>query len=58
MQQLLTVDELANILRVPPRSVYRIAKGFPKGIAAKVGGLLRFDRGRLDAWLAAGGHAQ
>lgn len=55
MQQLLTVPELAALLRVKPRSVYRIAKNLPTGIAAKIGGSLRFDRGRLDEWLAMGG---
>lgn len=55
MQKLLTVQEFATILRVKPRSVYRIAKNLPLGIVAKVGGSLRFDQGRLDAWLANGG---
>jgi excisionase family DNA binding protein len=46
---LLTVDDVAALLAVSRKSVYRYADelgGF------RVRGFLRFDRERVDAWLA------
>ncbi len=50
--ELLTADELATLLRLPRRSIYRLRseRGLP---ARRVGRLLRFDPDEVRAWLSA-----
>jgi excisionase family DNA binding protein len=49
-EDLMTVKEVANYLRLHEISIYRMIK---KGVipAFKVGGCWRFKRERLDRWL-------
>lgn len=51
---LLTVDQLAELLGVSPRHVYRLAnrKLLPKPV--KLGHSVRFNRSVIDRWLDAG----
>lgn len=52
--KLLTVGEVATILRVHPNRVYELAarRTLP---AVRVGRLLRFDLGVLQQWIESGG---
>jgi excisionase family DNA binding protein len=52
--RLLTVGEVATILRVHPNRVYELAsrRTIP---AVRVGRLLRFHLGALQAWIESGG---
>jgi excisionase family DNA binding protein len=47
---LLTVNDLANMLRISPRTAYKWSRrnDFP---ALKVGGCLRFRSADIEAWL-------
>jgi excisionase family DNA binding protein len=48
----LTPDEVAAMLQVSPKSVYRWAQEDPTMPALKIGRVVRFPRERLEAWLA------
>lgn len=50
MAELLTVEEVAQYLRVTTKTIYRLLK---KGTipTSKVGHLWRFDKGTIDTWL-------
>lgn len=47
----LTVEEVAEILRASPKTVYRLAKDDPTMPMLRLGGLVRFPRERLLMWL-------
>ncbi|MDE2490378.1 MAG: helix-turn-helix domain-containing protein [Elusimicrobia bacterium] len=50
MERLLTVDEVADWLRVKPRTVYQwVHEGYIPLI--KIGALVRFDHAAVAAWL-------
>lgn len=53
-KELMTVDEVAEYLRVKPSSVYEWAQN-GKIPAAKVGRLWRFHRDEIEAWVRSGG---
>ena len=55
--QLLTIDEVAAILKFHPKSIYRLIQrdGFPKPV--KVGGASRWPETAVNAWLEARGVA-
>lgn len=55
---LLTVQEAANRLRVKVSWIYARVEGVNDLPVIRVGRYLRFRRGRLDKWLDAGGSAQ
>ncbi len=50
MAELMTVEEVAQYLRVTTKTIYRLLK---KGTipTSKVGHLWRFDKGTIDTWL-------
>jgi len=54
---LMTVEELAEYLRVKTSTVYDWAKN-GKIPAAKIGRLWRFDRGEVENWVKNGGMEQ
>jgi excisionase family DNA binding protein len=50
MARLIDVDELANYLRLKKQTIYNwLSQGKISGI--KVGGVWRFERREVDAWL-------
>lgn len=50
MARLIDVDELANYLRLKKQTIYNwLSQGKISGI--KMGGVWRFDRKEVDAWL-------
>jgi excisionase family DNA binding protein len=49
----LTVDEVANWLRLSSKSVYRLAKNEPTMPVTVIGGSLRFRADHLERWLRA-----
>jgi excisionase family DNA binding protein len=50
MQRLLDIDELAEYLRLKKQTIYNwLSQGKIAGI--KVGGVWRFDRKDIEAWL-------
>lgn len=50
MKRLMDLDELATYLRLQKQTIYNwLHKGKISGI--KVGGVWRFDRREVDAWL-------
>lgn len=50
MTKLINVDELANYLRLKKQTIYNwLNQGKISGI--KMGGVWRFDRREVDAWL-------
>jgi len=53
-RQVMTVEEVAEYLRVTSSSIYEWAKA-GKMPAAKVGRLWRFHREEIDAWMRKGG---
>jgi len=55
-KRVLTIGEVAEIIRVHPATIYRLVK---KGElpAFKIGGNWRINPHALDAWLAAGSQA-
>jgi excisionase family DNA binding protein len=55
--ELLSVDEVADILRVSRHRVYQLAREGRMGGTIRMGRQLRFDRGRLSDWLKTGGEA-
>ncbi len=48
--EILTLKEVAEYLKVTDRTIYRLA-GAKKIPAFKVGGIWRFSRADLDAWI-------
>ena len=50
-QKYLTVDEVAEVLRVSAPTVYRLAKRDPTLPVLRLPGLMRFPRERLLRWL-------
>ena len=50
-QEYLTVDEVAEVLRVSAPTVYRLAKRDPTLPVLRLPGLMRFPRERLLRWL-------
>ena len=52
---LMTIPEVATLLRLAERTVYDMCRGGRIPGVAKVGGQWRIERKRLLAWLAAGG---
>lgn len=52
-KKLLTVEEVAETLRLQPRTVYRMAKDH-KLTFIRVGGQLRFPADAFEAYLEAG----
>jgi excisionase family DNA binding protein len=53
MAKLMTVDEVADYLRVTKKTIYRLLKQ-GKISATKVGNQWRFDKGAIDGWLGRG----
>ncbi len=49
----LTPDEVAEMLQLSAKSIYRLWKADPTMPALKIGGTVRFPRERLLAWLRA-----
>jgi len=47
----LTADEVAVILQLSPKTIYRLAKTDPTFPMLKLGGAVRFPRDRLLRWL-------
>jgi len=47
----LTTKEVADLLRVSEKSVYRWAKDDPSMPMLRLGGTVRFPRERLERWL-------
>jgi excisionase family DNA binding protein len=47
----LTPDEVADVLRLSTKSIYRLAKDNPDMPVLKIGGTVRFPRERLERWL-------
>ncbi len=55
MPKYLTINEVAELLRLGERTVYDMLRAGRLPGAAKVGGKWRVDREKLVAWVAAGG---
>jgi hypothetical protein len=49
----MTAADVAAMLRCDPKSVYRLASTDPTMPACRIGGMVRFDRVKLLAWLEA-----
>ena len=47
----LTPQEVAGLLRLSAKSIYRLAKENPDMPMLKLGGTVRFPRERLERWL-------
>ena len=47
----LTADEVAEMLQLSAKSIYRLAKADPTMPMLKLGGSVRFHRERLERWL-------
>jgi excisionase family DNA binding protein len=47
----LTSDQVAVLLQVSVKSIYRWAAGDPTMPALRIGGTVRFNRDRLERWL-------
>ena len=45
-------DDIAKLVNVSPKSIYRLAKTDPTFPMVKVGGAVRFPRERVLKWLA------
>jgi len=58
MPQFLTIQEVADLVRLGERTVYTLARDGRIGGATKIGNQWRFDRDELFAWLKSGGAAQ
>lgn len=50
-ERLLTIDELAELLRINRRSVYRLIENHTIDFAIKIGGSWRFLPADFNAWL-------
>lgn len=49
-------DEVARILDVPEKTVYRLGREvFPPGVVVRIGRKVRFDLEELNTWIAKGG---
>lgn len=51
MKQMLTVGDLAELLRVPTKSVYRMHSRGDLPRAKRIGGLLRWEPSAIERWL-------
>jgi excisionase family DNA binding protein len=51
LAEYLTADEVAGILKLSPKTIYRLAKTDPTLPMLKLGGAVRFPRERLIRWL-------
>ena len=49
----LTAAQVADMLQVSPKTVYRLAKADPSLPTLEIGGVVRFPRDRLMRWLRA-----
>jgi excisionase family DNA binding protein len=49
-EEILTLKQVADFLKVTERTIYRLAAG-KKIPAFKVGGIWRFSRAELDQWI-------
>lgn len=49
----LTAAQVADLLQVSPKTVYRLAKADPSLPTLEIGGVVRFPRERLLRWLRA-----
>ncbi len=47
----MTVEEVADLLRVPPASIYRWRYESRGPVAYRIGRFLRFDRADVLAWI-------
>jgi excisionase family DNA binding protein len=47
----MTVEEVADLLRVPPASIYRWRYESRRPVAYRIGRFLRFDRADVLAWI-------
>ena len=52
LAEYLIADEVAGILKLSPKTVYRLARTDPTFPMLKLGGAARFPRERLLRWLA------
>lgn len=52
LAEYLTADEVAGILKLSAKTIYRLAKTDPTLPMLKLGGAVRFPRERLLRWLA------
>lgn len=57
MAELLTVQEVANLLKLSDRTVYAMCRTDRLPGISKVGGKWRIDREKLIVWLESGGEA-
>jgi excisionase family DNA binding protein len=51
MEKLITIDELAQYIRVSPRTLYRMLDEGELPFAIKLKGSWRFREGDVQAWL-------
>lgn len=51
MKQMLTVNDLAELLKVPIKSVYRAHSLGYVPRAKRIGGMLRWEASAIDRWL-------
>ncbi|WLD13111.1 helix-turn-helix transcriptional regulator [Planctellipticum variicoloris] len=51
---LLTVRQVAELLVCSPRHVYRLSDAGRMPRPVRLGGLIRWQKSEIDAWLAAG----
>jgi len=54
MRRMLTVQELATILRCSPKTVYRLADAGKMPAPCRLGTLVRWSNSAIEAWVAAG----
>ena len=54
MSQLLTVKQIAKLLVLSPRTIYRLAAEDRMPAPVRVGRSVRWDTKDIEAWLAAG----
>lgn len=52
--RLLDVDQVAELLSVSSRQVYRLADGGRMPRPLKLGGCCRWDRAAIEVWITAG----
>jgi len=50
MEEILTLEDVADYLKVTPRTIYRLARE-GKLPAFKLGGVWRFRRSELQSWI-------
>jgi predicted DNA-binding transcriptional regulator AlpA len=54
-EELLTAQELADFLRIPVWSAWRLGRERRVPGVVRVGRFLRFERAAIEAWVAQGG---